>query len=50
MKNILDISKKLNSEDRELLVGVKKGADKFGVSFFIIGASARDFVLQYWMI
>jgi len=47
MKNILDISKKLNSEDRELLVGVKKGADKFGVSFFIIGASARDFVLQY---
>lgn len=47
MKNILDISKKIDSEHRDLLVRVKKGADSLGLPFFIVGASARDFVLQY---
>jgi len=48
MTNIsLDISHKVDLEHKEVIRQLKKILDDLGVKFFIVGASARDFVLEY---
>lgn len=46
MKKILNISKKIDSDYKELLIIVKEIADKLNIPFFVVGASARDFILE----
>ena len=48
MTNIsLDISHKVDPEHRSAIQQIKEMLDELGVKFFIVGASARDFVLEY---
>ena len=47
MNKILNISDKINPLDRKAIVNVKKIADALKIPFFIVGASARDYVLEY---
>ncbi len=43
----LDISHKVEPEHRNAILQIKAMLDALGVKFFIVGASARDFVLEY---
>ncbi|MGM0442493.1 MAG: nucleotidyl transferase AbiEii/AbiGii toxin family protein [Elusimicrobiota bacterium] len=47
MNNTLNISNKINSSDKKAIVFVKEIADKLNIPFFIIGARARDYILEY---
>lgn len=47
MNKILNISDKINPLDRKAIVNVKEIADALKIPFFIVGASARDYVLEY---
>ena len=48
MTNIsLDISHKVDPEHKSAIQQTKEMLDELGVKFFIVGASARDFVLEY---
>jgi predicted nucleotidyltransferase len=49
MKNILiDISGKLDSSYIDAIIEIKKVADSLKISFFIIGAFARDIIMEYF--
>jgi len=41
----LDISHKVDPEHKSAIQQTKEMLDELGVKFFIVGASARDFVL-----
>jgi len=43
----LDISRKVDPEHKSAILHIKKMLDELGVKFFIVGASAIDFVLDY---
>ncbi|MBU1696127.1 MAG: hypothetical protein KKD21_03665, partial [Proteobacteria bacterium] len=43
----MDISHKVDPEHKSAILHIKKMLDELGVRFFIVGASARDFVLEY---
>ncbi|MDA3790144.1 MAG: nucleotidyl transferase AbiEii/AbiGii toxin family protein [Desulfobacula sp.] len=43
----LDISHKVDPEHKSAILQINKILDELGVKFFIVGASARDFVLEY---
>ena len=43
----LDISHKVDPEHRNAILQIKGMLDVLGVKFFIVGASARNFVLEY---
>ncbi|MCK4423991.1 MAG: nucleotidyl transferase AbiEii/AbiGii toxin family protein [Candidatus Omnitrophica bacterium] len=45
---LLDISDKIDFNYINALNEVKKNADLLGIPFFIVGASARDFILQHY--
>jgi predicted nucleotidyltransferase len=48
MSNILfDLSGKIDQQTVDALSLVKSIADSLGISFFVVGASARDFILKY---
>lgn len=48
MTNIsLNISDKINPEHQKVIRQLKQVLDQLGIPFFIIGASARDFVVEY---
>lgn len=48
MSNILfNISGKIDSSFVNALFEVKKVADSLGISFFVVGATARDFILEH---
>ena len=49
MKNILiDISGKLDNSYIDVIKEIKKIADSLGIPFFIIGALARDIIMEYF--
>jgi predicted nucleotidyltransferase len=49
MKNILmDISEKLDNSYIAAIKEIKKVADSLKISFFIIGALARDIIMEYF--
>ena len=41
-----DLSEKIDKKIVEALRTVKDAADTLGISFFVVGASARDIILQ----
>lgn len=43
---LLDISKKIEPHKAAILAGVDCTARKLNIPFFVIGASARDFILE----
>jgi len=48
MSNIsFDLSGKIDRQTVEILAAVKKMADPLGIPFFVVGASARDFILKH---
>jgi predicted nucleotidyltransferase len=48
MSNILfNLSGKIDQQTIETLSTVKKVADSLHISFFVVGASARDFILEH---
>lgn len=48
MSNIsFDLSGKIDRQTVEALSAVKRSADSLGISFFIVGASARDYILKH---
>ncbi len=48
MTNIsLDISHKVDPEHKRAILQINQVLDELGIRFFIVGASARDFVLEY---
>jgi predicted nucleotidyltransferase len=44
---LLDISSKIEPQKAGVLAAVDHTAKKAGIQFFIVGAAARDFILQY---
>ena len=49
MKNILiDISGKLDNSYIDAIKEIKKVADSLKISFFIVGALARDIIMEYF--
>jgi predicted nucleotidyltransferase len=44
--SLLDISKKIESHKAEVLAAVDRAARRIGISFFVVGGAARDFILQ----
>lgn len=49
MNNILlDISGKINASYINAITQIKNISDSIGIPFFIVGASARDFILEYF--
>jgi predicted nucleotidyltransferase len=49
MKNtLIDISGKLDDSYNEALIEIKKAADSLKISFFIVGALARDIIMEYF--
>ena len=49
MKNILiDVSEKIDDSYISAIREIKKAADFLGISFFIIGAFARDIIMEYF--
>jgi len=49
MKNILiDISGKLDDSYNDAIREIKKAADSLKISFFIVGALARDIIMEYF--
>jgi predicted nucleotidyltransferase len=48
MKNIsIDLSEKINKTAVSMLIEIEKIAQKRGLSFFIVGATARDIILEH---
>jgi predicted nucleotidyltransferase len=48
MNNIsFDLSGKIDKQTVEALAMVKRIADFLSIQFFVVGASARDFILKY---
>lgn len=47
MTNTLNISDKINPSDKEAIIAVREIADRLNIPFFIVGASARDYILEY---
>jgi hypothetical protein len=43
---LIDISKKIEPQKAALLAAIDRVATKTGIQFFIVGAAARDFILQ----
>lgn len=49
MKNMLiDISSKIEPHKANALAAIDRVAKKAGMPFFILGGTARDFILQYF--
>lgn len=46
-KILFDLSGKINQKTVESLSAVKSVADSLKISFFVVGASARDFILEH---
>jgi predicted nucleotidyltransferase len=46
-KKLLNISNKIDKLNLEILTTTKEIADKLNIDFFIVGASVRDFILNY---
>jgi predicted nucleotidyltransferase len=46
-KKLLNISSKIDRLNLEVLITTKEVADKLNLDFFIVGASVRDFILNY---
>ncbi len=46
-KKLLDISKKIDKLDLEILKKIKEITDKLEIDFFIVGAYVRDLILNY---
>lgn len=46
-KKLLDISKKIDKLDLEILKKIKEIADNLQIDFFIVGAYVRDLILNY---
>jgi len=46
-KILLDISKKIDKLDLEILLKIKAIANKHKIDFFIVGAYVRDLILNY---
>lgn len=44
---MLDLSGKINQQEVDALLLIKKIADSLNIPFFIVGASARDFILKH---
>ncbi|MBZ0199367.1 MAG: nucleotidyl transferase AbiEii/AbiGii toxin family protein [Ignavibacteriaceae bacterium] len=44
---MLDISKKIDKFNLEILKKIKEAADKLNIKFFIVGATVRDMILNY---
>lgn len=46
-RNLLDLSGKIDPLTIELFETIKRLADSRGIKFFVVGASARDMILEY---
>ncbi|MGD9161830.1 MAG: hypothetical protein PVG39_25695 [Desulfobacteraceae bacterium] len=46
-RNLLDLSGKIDPLTIELFETIKNTADSGGINFFVVGASARDMILEY---
>lgn len=44
---MLDISKKIDGLNLEILKTVKEIADKINIEFYLVGATNRDIILNY---
>ena len=44
---LFDLSGKIDQEKLEALSLLKKVADSLSIPFFVVGASARDFILEH---
>lgn len=48
MSNIsFNLSGKIDQDRINVLLAIKEAADSLGIAFFVVGASARDIILQY---
>ncbi len=44
----IDISEKIDKDHIEVIAAIKEAADSMNISFFIIGASARDYIFEHF--
>ena len=45
--NLLDLSRKIDNPTREIFECIAHAADSLNIPFFVVGAAARDIILQY---
>lgn len=46
-ENLLDLSGKIDNPTREIFECIANAADSLNIPFFVVGAAARDIILQY---
>jgi predicted nucleotidyltransferase len=46
-KKLLDISNRIDRFNLEILIGIKETANKLNIDFFLVGATVRDYILNY---